>query len=206
MRYPASDKLEIIRIIEQSHLPVRRTLEKLGILLGSFYRWYDRYQTGGVEARRQIIEAVARLEPHSRRYTLKHHRSRARLHGHEPARAGSEVHGYAESRPKQAQHGELVRDWCAEIADFGRSVGQGWGSLRCYYCSTSVSGQEPLNAPTVLRSQAPRTFAMVRNRPSPRSRDGLMLAICRTCQTQPIVGRKMACSGIECSRERLVAL
>ena len=50
MRYPASEKLEIIRIVEQSHLPVRRTLDRLGILPGSFYRWYDRYQTGGVEA------------------------------------------------------------------------------------------------------------------------------------------------------------
>ncbi len=27
MRYPASEKLEIIRIVEQSHLPVRRTLD-----------------------------------------------------------------------------------------------------------------------------------------------------------------------------------
>jgi putative transposase len=50
MRYPASEKLEIIRIVEQSHLPVRRTLDKLGVLPGSFYRWYDRYQAGGVEA------------------------------------------------------------------------------------------------------------------------------------------------------------
>jgi putative transposase len=50
MRYPASEKLQIIRIVEQSHLPVRRTLHKLGILPGSFYRWYDRYRTGGVEA------------------------------------------------------------------------------------------------------------------------------------------------------------
>jgi hypothetical protein len=25
-------------------------LDKLGILPGSFYRWYDRYQTGGIEA------------------------------------------------------------------------------------------------------------------------------------------------------------
>ncbi len=50
MRYPASEKLEIIRLVEQSQLPVRRTLEKLGILPGSFYRWVDRYQTGGVEA------------------------------------------------------------------------------------------------------------------------------------------------------------
>jgi transposase-like protein len=50
MRYPASEKLEIIRLVEQSHLPVRRTLEKLGIPRASFYRWYDLHQTGGPEA------------------------------------------------------------------------------------------------------------------------------------------------------------
>ena len=31
MRYPASEKLEIIRLVEQSHLPVKRTLKKFGI-------------------------------------------------------------------------------------------------------------------------------------------------------------------------------
>jgi putative transposase len=41
MRYSASDKTEIIRLVEQSHLPARRTLEKLGIPRSSFYRWYD---------------------------------------------------------------------------------------------------------------------------------------------------------------------
>jgi putative transposase len=50
MGYPASEKLEIIRLVEQSALPVRRTLEKLGIPRSTFYRWYDRYQTGGPEA------------------------------------------------------------------------------------------------------------------------------------------------------------
>ena len=50
MRYPASEKLEIIRLVEQAHLPVRRTLEKLGIPRATFYRWYDLYQTGGLEA------------------------------------------------------------------------------------------------------------------------------------------------------------
>ena len=30
MRYPASEKLEIIRLVEQSHLPVRRTLTQIG--------------------------------------------------------------------------------------------------------------------------------------------------------------------------------
>src|SRR4051794_22269846 len=50
MRYPASEKLEIIRLVEQSHLPVRRTLEQLGVSRPTFYRWYDLYQTGGPEA------------------------------------------------------------------------------------------------------------------------------------------------------------
>ena len=50
MRYPASEKLEIIRLVEQSHLPARRTLEKLGIPRATFYRWYDRFLTGGAEA------------------------------------------------------------------------------------------------------------------------------------------------------------
>ena len=50
MRYPASEKLEIIRLVEQSTLPVRRTLEKIGIPRATFYRWYDRYQAEGPEA------------------------------------------------------------------------------------------------------------------------------------------------------------
>ena len=50
MRYSPSDKTEIIRLVEQSTLPARRTLEKLGIPRSSFYRWYDRYQRGGPEA------------------------------------------------------------------------------------------------------------------------------------------------------------
>ena len=49
MRYPASEKLEIIRLVEKSHLPVRRTLDKLGIPSTTFYRWYDRYRAFGTE-------------------------------------------------------------------------------------------------------------------------------------------------------------
>ncbi len=48
MRYPASEKLDIIRLVEQSHLPVKHTLHKLGIARTSFYRWYDRYQAFGL--------------------------------------------------------------------------------------------------------------------------------------------------------------
>ena len=47
MRYPASEKLEIIRLVERSHLPVRRTLDKLGIPATTFYRWYDGYRAFG---------------------------------------------------------------------------------------------------------------------------------------------------------------
>src|ERR1700680_4030274 len=50
MRSPACEKLEIIPLVDQSHLPVRRTLDKLGIQPARFYRWYDRLQTGGPEA------------------------------------------------------------------------------------------------------------------------------------------------------------
>ncbi len=38
------------RLVELSHLPARRTLAQLGIPRTSFYRWYDRYLTGGPEA------------------------------------------------------------------------------------------------------------------------------------------------------------
>jgi putative transposase len=50
MRYPASEKLEIIRLVEGSPLPTKRTLDKLGIPRTTFYRWYDRYLAGGPEA------------------------------------------------------------------------------------------------------------------------------------------------------------
>lgn len=47
MRYAASEKLEIIRLGEGSHLPVKRTLEKLGVSRPTYYRWYDRYLQRG---------------------------------------------------------------------------------------------------------------------------------------------------------------
>jgi len=50
MRYPSSEKLEVIRLVEQSHLSAKRTLDTLGVPRTTFYRWYDRYLNGGVEA------------------------------------------------------------------------------------------------------------------------------------------------------------
>ena len=47
MKYPATEKLEIIRLVEGSQLPVRRTLEKLGVSKSAFYRWCDLYERLG---------------------------------------------------------------------------------------------------------------------------------------------------------------
>jgi putative transposase len=38
------------RLVEQSPLPARHTLAKLGIARATFYRWYERYRSGGPEA------------------------------------------------------------------------------------------------------------------------------------------------------------
>ena len=50
MRYPASEKLEIIRTVEASHLPVKRTLAMLGIPSSTYYDWYARWVEGGLDA------------------------------------------------------------------------------------------------------------------------------------------------------------
>ena len=47
--YPAAEKLEIIRLVEQSDLSVRPALAKLGISPTTFYRWYDRFVEQGPE-------------------------------------------------------------------------------------------------------------------------------------------------------------
>ncbi len=46
MGYPASGKAEIIRLLEQSHLPVRRTLEKLGVPRATVWRWGSCFALG----------------------------------------------------------------------------------------------------------------------------------------------------------------
>ena len=49
MRYSPSEKLEMIRIVEDSDLSVRKTLKELGIHRSTFYNWYRRYLEDGVE-------------------------------------------------------------------------------------------------------------------------------------------------------------
>jgi transposase-like protein len=50
MRYRAPEKLEIIRLVEQSSLSVRRTLTQLDIPRATFYRWYQCYLARGAGA------------------------------------------------------------------------------------------------------------------------------------------------------------
>ena len=49
MRYSSSEKLEVIRIVEDSELSVRQTLKEVGIHRSTFYNWYQRYLEDGVE-------------------------------------------------------------------------------------------------------------------------------------------------------------
>ena len=49
MRHSPSEKLEIIRIVEDSELSVRQTLKELGIHRSTFYNWYRRYLEDGME-------------------------------------------------------------------------------------------------------------------------------------------------------------
>ena len=67
MRYPAAEKLEIIRLVEQSHLPVRRVLEQIGIpdihVLSMVRSLSDRRARG---AGRSQPSARSGVEPHPR--------------------------------------------------------------------------------------------------------------------------------------------
>ena len=50
MRYPASEKLEILRTVEASHLPTKQTLAMIGIPSSTYYDWYARWVEGGFDA------------------------------------------------------------------------------------------------------------------------------------------------------------
>jgi putative transposase len=49
MRHSQSEKREIIRVVEDSSLGVKRTLRELDINRSTFYEWYRRYREGGLE-------------------------------------------------------------------------------------------------------------------------------------------------------------
>jgi putative transposase len=49
MRYSQTEKMEVIRVVEESAMPVRHTLLMLGINRSSFYNWYRRYTENGYD-------------------------------------------------------------------------------------------------------------------------------------------------------------
>ena len=49
MTLSAPEKYEVIRLVEESELSVRRTLNELGVSQSSFYRWYKAYRDNGYE-------------------------------------------------------------------------------------------------------------------------------------------------------------
>jgi len=65
MRHSQSEKMAIIRVVENSSLGVNRTLSELDINRSTFYNWYRRYRDEGYEglaskppARRQFWNAI----------------------------------------------------------------------------------------------------------------------------------------------------
>jgi transposase InsO family protein/transposase-like protein len=61
MRYPASEKLEIIRLVARSHLPAKQTLDMLGVPRTTFYRWYAHYRLDGEAALQDKAPLPARV-------------------------------------------------------------------------------------------------------------------------------------------------
>ncbi len=49
MRRAASEKMEIIHLVEGTDLPVRATLRQLGVPRSTFYGWYERYNRLGFD-------------------------------------------------------------------------------------------------------------------------------------------------------------
>lgn len=48
-RSSASEKYEIIRLVEESGLSVKQTLAEIGVPPSTFYRWYTRFQQAGMD-------------------------------------------------------------------------------------------------------------------------------------------------------------
>jgi len=48
-RFTASEKMELIQLVDQSELSANRTLQELGIPRSTFYNWYGKYEEGGFD-------------------------------------------------------------------------------------------------------------------------------------------------------------
>ena len=95
MRYPASEKLEIIRLVERSHLPAKQTLAMLGIARTTFYRWYARYRHDGAVALQDQAPLPGRVWNRIPRYGARPpDHVGAEQAGTESARVGGDLHRY----------------------------------------------------------------------------------------------------------------
>ena len=56
--YTASEKLAIIRLVEESELSIRRTLREIKVSRTSFYRWYRAYEANGLDGLENQSRAV----------------------------------------------------------------------------------------------------------------------------------------------------
>ena len=95
MRYPASEKLEIIRLVERSHLPAKQTLDMLGVPRTTFYRWYAHYRLDGEAALQDKAPLPGRVWnriPDTVRDSVDHIGTGPT--GAESARAGCYLHRY----------------------------------------------------------------------------------------------------------------
>lgn len=61
MRHSQAEKMEIIRLVDESSLSARRTLEELDVNRSTFYTWYRRYEEGG-------YDGLANRKPALRRF------------------------------------------------------------------------------------------------------------------------------------------
>jgi putative transposase len=61
MKYSPDEKYEIIRMVEQSDLGVKRTLKKIGIPKSSFYLWYHQYLEHGIDGLKPLSRRPRRV-------------------------------------------------------------------------------------------------------------------------------------------------
>ena len=61
MRHSQAEKMHVIRLVEESELPVKQTLAELGVPRSTFYAWYRRYQAAG-------YEGLANRRPRARQF------------------------------------------------------------------------------------------------------------------------------------------
>jgi transposase len=61
MKYTATEKMEIIRLVEGSPLSIRKTLEEMDVSRSTFYEWYKRYKEGGFDGLKNNIKNAKQI-------------------------------------------------------------------------------------------------------------------------------------------------